>query len=176
MKKLLLPVVGLLALLLFCACSNNYFSITRNNIESIKVDNAEYETVYLYAFRDADLDGEFYCDILNHNIHHDSYGYTYSSEKLFPGDVINVWNSCFKRSSKNGNSVTYSSVSYGATAIVDKLIDTYRIEVKETADTFIITYYEAPRFNTATNREDLEEIKKNTIEVVKSRATIIYES
>ncbi len=141
------------------------------------VDDVEYKTIYLYSFRDADTNGEFDCKTRNHNILHDSYGYTYSSQKSSPGDAIKVWHNCFfSKNDSTSNTISYSYSDFGATAIVEEIIDTYRIEVKETKDTYIITYFKTSNFDTATNKEDLDEIKKNTIEVTKNRATIKYES
>lgn len=175
MKKVFLAITVSITLVLLCSCSYNHFKVTRNNIESIMVDDVEYKTIYLYSFRDANTNGEFACKTRNHNILHDSYGYTYSSQKSSPGDAIKVWHNCFF-SKNNSNSITYSSSDFGATAIVEEIIDTYRIEVKETKDTYIITYFKTSGFDTATNKEDLDELKKNTIEVTKNRATIKYES
>ena len=165
MKKVVFMVATVLTIsFLLCSCTTN------STIEAVIVDGVEYKTVYLYSFENAELDSN-----LKHfpyrNISPTACGYTYSSQKLSPGDTINVWSNCVYRET---SSTSINSSDFGTNAVVTKMIKTYQISIREAQDTYIITYYEFNR-DTATNKEDLKEIKRNTIEVVKERVTIKYE-
>ena len=166
MKKWLLVLLVFSCLVFLNSCFFN------ERIEMVKVDDAVYENVYLYSFKDAELEGTNVSHLFE-DFSPTSCGYVYSNKELSAGDKIKVWEYQLDRNKDN----IYSFNDFGTDAIVDELIESYYIKVKESKDTYIITYYEFGGFNsTASNKQDLCEIEMNKIEVVKERATIKYKT
>ena len=162
MKKIFLLSLLLTVTILLNSCSTDV-------IESIKVDEITYRTVYLYSFKDAQIEG-----VQPNYLPMDpptANGYVYSCEKLSPGDTIRVWTNF--RFGDVGNSLTYSDL--GTNAIVVELIETYSIKLERKSDTYKITYYPSTGLGTFHEGKEITELTKHTFEVVKERVTIYYE-
>ena len=152
MKKIVvLTNLILIFTILFCSCSTD-------KISSVSVDDKVYRTIYLYSFKDAQIDKEYDSDI-NTNIKLTTNGFVYSTQKLLPGEKITVWNWYFEY----------------CIATVDEVIEVYRIEIKSTSDTYKITYYSLPVKETVSEKRDIQALKMQKIEVVKERVIITYE-
>ena len=165
MKKIISLIGILLIIMIFCSCSVN------GNIASIKIDDVEYKNVYLYSFKDAQIN-EFSSTIAN--IIPTESGYIYSTEKLSPGDSIKVWEYAYF----GDNDLPFmTSSDMGTTAVVDKIIEVYPIQIKKVGSNYKITYYEwsTSIFNTVSNKQDLREITEQKIEIDKQRVIIKYE-
>jgi hypothetical protein len=171
MKKIVSIITMLATLLILCACSPT------EKVKSVHVDSSEYLTIYVYSFKDATIDSKF--ESSSSIATPTSKGYIYSTEKLAIGDTIKVWNN-FKFGEKNPSSWT-DTREYGANAIVDKIVNTYRITVKSGTDSYVITYFkpESSYYNlsnsSVSNIEDLEKIVEHKIEVSKERVIIEYD-
>jgi hypothetical protein len=163
MKKIFFAVVVIIVSIFFVSCHNN------DKIESIEVDNEEYKTIYLYSFKDAEIDNEFMY-IENCDVSPSSCGYVYSSEVLSVGDTINVWTNCFFNSGDSSTIGTY--------AVVEEIVDTYNVKIEEKKDTYIITYYIIENYDrkTVSEKQELSKIEENKIEVFKERVTIKYKA
>lgn len=162
MKKIISLISVLLIIMIFCSCAIN------GNIASIKIDDAEYKNIYLYSFKDAQIN-DFSSTIAN--IVPTESGYIYSTEKLLPGDSIKVWEHAFF----GDNDLSYvTSSNIGTTAVVDEIIEVYPIQIKKAGSNYRITYYQVV-FNTVSEKQDLGEVIENKIEIDKSRVIIKYE-
>ena len=148
-------------------------SCSSNKVKSVKVDEYTYYTFYLYSFKDAQIDNVNISD--SHDYVPTSTGYIYSMEQLSSGDTIKVW-----------HDFTFGEQDHpwtngGTNATVDRLIDTYRIDVKKNDSTYEITYYTLVSsyyqlsLSTVTNKSDLEKTQKHKIEVFIERAIIEYD-
>lgn len=167
MKKTFYFASILLTIAVFlCSCSSN------EAVKSIQINDAKYETIYLYSFKNAQIDGQYEEVVTNMGTQPTANGYVYSTEKLSPGDMITVWDHI-----KFANHASASRFGLGTTATVDEVIDVYRIEVETKKDTYKITYYDLVNsiHMTASERQDLCEIKTQKIEIVKEHVTIQYE-
>ena len=169
MKKVVLLVsIVLIIANLFCSCSAG------NEIKSVVVDDVEYSTIYLYSFKNAQIDN--YVKTLQTEVAPTESGFVYSSEKLSSGDAVKVWTGYYftdKFSNSSGNFAVIGS-DFGTIAVVDKVIEIYRIEIKSTDSTYRITYFTYP-IKTVSEEKDIGEIEKHKIEVTKERVTIKYE-
>ena len=169
-KYVCLTCVVLIISILFCACFDG------DKISSIIIDDIEYKTIYLYSFRDAQLDklNNEHKNLRQPEITPSVYGFVYSDEKLSPGDSIRVWDTFLFSDS---SSATIGSLDFGTTAVVDKLIEVHTVKVESKKDTYKITCYQFgdEDYKTATKKEDLTELEVQKIEVVKERVTIKYE-
>ena len=164
-KSIALALVILLVALTLSSCS---FS----NVESVKIDDTYYyRTIYLYSFKNAMVDN-FYSYTDSAKVPTQT-GYVYSYEKLSSGDSIKVWNRYYFTDSIDNYGYYDSRGTY---ATVDRLVYTYRVEVSETNDTFMITHYNSIPYNdTASSKNELPELTKEKIEVVKERVVITYQ-
>ena len=163
-KSIALALVILLVALTLSSCS---FS----NVESVKIDDINYRTIYLYSFKNAMVD-DFYSTESTSKVPTQT-GYVYSYEKLSSGDSIKVWNQYYFYD-RTDNYGYYGSS--GTFATVDRLVYTYRVEVSETNDTFMITHYNSIPYNdTASSKNELPELTKEKIKVVKERVVITYQ-
>ena len=150
MRKAIVSILCIiLCLASLCACGS------KEKIEMIEVDGTQYETVYLYSFKDAEIPSEY-------SDKYTTTGFVYSNDKLNKGDTIFVW---------AGGIFEYLDIyRYGASAVVDEVVEVYHPKVKDNGDTFIIT-----RFNYSTKTSsDLPEVKEYRFEVVKDRVIIHY--
>lgn len=172
MKKICTAIAVFLSVsLLLCSCDSD-------DVSSVRIaDSASiYETIYLYSFKDAQIDEHF--ESTTSTEIPSSTGYVYSTEKLEVGDTIKVW-----QDFKFGESPTSSWTddrTRGTDAIVDKIVDTFKIHIEEKSGTFVITYYSiegAFYFSgtTVTNRDNLKEVEKHKIEISKERVIIEYD-
>lgn len=162
MKKILFLSLLLTISIFLNSCSTDV-------IKSIEVDNTIYRNVYLYSFKDAQID-----DVRPNYLPIDpptTNGYVYSYEKLSPGDTVRVWtNFTF---GDIGTSVSYSN--FGTDAIVVELIETYSLKLERKSDTYKITYYPASEYYTIHEGKEITKLTKHTFEVVKEKVTINYE-
>ena len=163
MKKIgLLVSVVLIISNFFCACS------AKSEIKSVVIDDVEYKTIYLYSFKDAQIDK--YVKTLQTEVEPTESGFVYSSEKLSPGDTVKVWNNY-----RFTDDISDWDLSlFGTIAVVDKVMETYCIAIKSTDSTYRITYYTYSG-ETVSEKKNIEEIEKHKIEVTKERVTIKYE-
>ena len=168
MKKLQQICIVFMILSLLCSCSEN------RKIKSVKIDDITYETIYLYSFTNAQIDG-FHPMLQNDKTLISTNGYVFLTEKYEKGDVVEVWENLFF----DDNITTSTSVSYhrGTTAVIDELLESYQIEIENKQNTFIITCYLQNSRNTYSiyEYEDIEKPQKVTMEVVKERVMIYYE-
>lgn len=141
-------------------------------IKSVEVDDTEYSTFYLYRFEEAEVGLKY--SYLNDSVQKPtSSGYIYSSQNLSSGDTIKVWgNIIFYDEYETVD--YYNTSSIGTNAIVKEKLDTYNITIEEKSDTYVITYY-THKNSTFSQKEDIIEVEKHKIEVVKERVTIEYE-
>ena len=169
MKKIgLLVSIVLIIAIFFCSCSAN------SEIKSVVIDDVEYKTIYLYSFKNAQIDK--YVKTLQTEVEPTESGFVYSSGKLSPGDTVKVWSNSFFNediSNSSGNFAVTDS-DFGTIAVVDKVMETYCVEIKSTNSTYRITYYTYSG-ETVSEKKNIEEIEKHNIEVTKERVTIKYE-
>ncbi len=166
MKKIVSFITILATLLILCACSSV------GKVQSVRVDSSEYLTIYIYSFKDATIDSNF--ESSSSNATPTSNGYIYSTQKLAVGDTIKVWNDFQFGEKKPSSLITL----YGANAIVDNIVNTYRVKVKNSKDAYVITYFEPESsFSSScvSNIEDLPKIVEHKIEVSKERVIIKYD-
>lgn len=136
------------------------------------LSNYTCSTIYLYKFTNAEIDSNYESE--SSTEYPSSSGYIYSTEKLKIGDTITVWNE-FRFGEKTSSWI--DERKRGAEAIVDEIVCIYKVNVKTTSDTYIITYYSVEgitNYTSVTNRDNLKEIQKHQIEVTKERVTIEY--
>ena len=167
MKRIILFTSLLLVLCgLFLSCA------TDNKIKSVFIDDTEYKTIYLYSFKDAQIinASRIYA---NANIEPTESGFIYSTSKKAPGDSIKVWR--YVLASSSTSQTFFTDADLGVNAVVDEVIEVYRVKVERKKDTYKITYYEEPSFNTFSGENDNYQIKAHTVEVVKERVMINYE-
>ncbi len=171
MKKIIsLICLSLIFSIVLSSCSTE-------KVESVTIDNVEYKTLYLYSFKDAEISG--YSGLMP--VYPTVDGYVYSTEKLSPGDIIRVWSTFlfYEKPLSTADIITdiITEDRFGTNAVVDKLLETYRVKVEPNGDTYLITCYTVEDYScsTAHNREDLSAIEKQKIEIVKDRAVIKYD-
>lgn len=169
MKKIVSLFTMIAMLLILCSCSFG------GKVQSVQVDSTEYLTIYVYSFKDAEIDPNFESSTSSATPTYT--GYVYSTEKLSVGDDIKVWNN-FKFGEKGASSWTDTRKT-GANATVDKIVKTYRVTVKSSNDSYVITYYKLKSSSyydsSVSNIEDLVEIVKHKIKVSKERVIIKYD-
>lgn len=169
MKKI---IVSILMLCLLCTTLSSC-AVAPGKISSVKVDNlTTYQTLYLYSFKDATVDNLIKASENVETL--TTTGYVYSNSKLAPGDPIEVWQQL-----KFGES-SYQS-SYGTTAIVDKKIDEFRVNVSAKNGTYVITYYTLEDSfslskSTVREKDELKDTVKNKIQISQDRVIIVFEA
>ena len=165
MKKVISLISLILALsILLCSC-------TTQKAKSVIIDDKEYRTIYLYSFKDAEIDGG-YINYLHKDAEPTDSGYAYSYRELFPGDSIRVWINFYFGVDDSETSLISD---WGTNAIVDAHIKTYQIEVKKNRSTYNIKYYTIKNeYDTATEIEDLSPIEVEEIEIVHERVVVKY--
>lgn len=173
MKKIiaLIIVASLILTLVSCGSSSSNVSCVYIEGSSLLSTSICY-TIYLYSFKNAEINAKY--ESTSSTEKPSSSGYIYSTEKLNVGDAIKVWNE-FKFGEKTSSWT--DDRQYGVNAIVDKIVAAYKITVKATSDTYIITYYsvEGSISNTSVSKkENLKEIQMKKMEVSKDRAIIEY--
>lgn len=154
---------------LLCSCQKE-----EEKIDNIKVDDSVHQTIYLYSFKDANMEGLERGFYENTKISPTPFGYVFSTRKLSSGDSVQVWNGI----GYHWETPSYSGQAYtvGTDAVVDKVIKTYRVSIEEKTDTYKVTYYEMPANKTFSTQEEIEDLTSQKIEVVKERVTIQYET
>ena len=141
------------------------------NIDYVEVDNWDIKTLYLYSFKEADVDNAI--DVPSDGEMPTSNGYIYSNTRLEPGDSITVW-----QQFKFGE----SSIKYqnGTTAVVKSVVDKFKVKASVKGDTYVITYYTLEDNLSVTKssvceKNSIHEAVKNKIQVTKDRVMIVYD-
>ena len=173
MKKVLSLIVLVSLCVLLVSCN-----LTPTEVESVYIDansilnSNTYDTIYLYSFKDAKVSTSY--ESTTSKEIPSSTGYIYSSEKLQVGDTIKVWND-FKFGAKP--STWSDDREYGVDAVVSKIVEIYKVKVKSTSDTYIITYYSVEKSLSKTsvsNKENLAKIQLHKVELTKDRVIITH--
>lgn len=170
-KAVSLAILTVMLLSIFCSCGQ-----VSGKISYVRVgDLLSYKTLYLYKFKDAEIDSIYESTTSTETP--TSSGYVYSTEKLEVGDEIKVW-SDFKFGEK-GTGFTDTRKS-GTMATVEKIVETFRVKVSANGDTYIITYYEVQHSSTSgssvSDKDNIKNVEKHKIQVTKDRVIIVYET